>query len=212
MKKRRNVEKTNHIFKDLMGILTPTEITELTTSYIGQWQMILTDIAGHELLGIPLPEPELQNEKKEKGQHLELVEDGETNNIIELTEQDIKDAHQLLAELDEGQDLKCGQSCYNLFTSFWKRKYSLTSIAQNNPDYDDEAFIYQKKGASTFLLEERIRLGASQRKLKSQSVYQTYKNVASLQIHRQSKDDKKKVREKLRANQNAGHLINKKIS
>ena len=169
------------LIMNLMRILTPEEINELTTRYCGEKRVSLTSLmnTGEELAKI-LPFKSITNGQADVTEKLE-----------ETVPVHIK--------------LFCGENVNKLFYGLYGIKSSsMTSLVQSEQQHQ-EVVIKQKKSASIFILEQKEKLDYNQRKLKSSEILKSYKKVSAvdLEVERGHQDD-------LSWSSSQGLLVNKK--
>jgi len=177
------------LIMNLMRVLTPEEINDLTTTYCGEKRVSLTSLM---VDGPDSKKPE------------EVEEDQNQAKILPFNKKE-SEVFKQASTAEEKNQYFCGEEIQKLFRKLYGLKEnSMAGVIQDEaPDVD--ITIKEKKSASTFILEEKVKLESSQRKLKSSDIIKTYKQVLSvdLEIEKKHKDD-------LRWSSSQGQLINKK--
>lgn len=175
---------------NLMRVLTPEEINDLTTTYCGEKRVSLTSLMVPDQESVETESTEEQVQSQAK--------------ILPFNKESAE-AQQIQSSSGEKSLHHCGESVQKLFRKLYGiKENSMAGVIQDEaPEID--VTIKEKKSASTFILEEKVKLESSQRKLKSSDVIKTYKQVSSvdLEIEKKHKDD-------LRWSSSQGQLINKK--
>lgn len=200
--------KSKQIFllRNLLGILTPEEINNLTTQYCGERRVSLVDLTAFDLMGRPLPEKELNKKEKIMAGGPKGPEQEEKAKILPFTK-----------ETEENKSvlpLRAGTNCAKVLAKGLKSGGGSIMGGKNPAPREDEiTVIKEKKAASIFILEEKERLCESRRKLQSREVMDTYKNVSMMNIEREKRDNKDNSLEKkkrMRSISHSGFLVNKK--
>jgi hypothetical protein len=175
------------LIMNLMRILTPEEIHDLTTKYCGEKRVSLTSLMvvrlkNFEKLAKIIP----FNKNLSKPKNTSDLTNSNSDNI-------------------EKSELIVGEKVKELLCSLYGIKSnSMDSLFQTS---SQEAIveIKQKKSASIFILEQKEKLEINQRKLRGKEIIDTYKQVSGvdLDIERGHQDD-------LSWSSSHGLLVNKK--
>jgi len=178
---------------NLMRILTPEEINDLTTTYYGEKRVSLTALLDEDFLGIKVEE-ESSEESEDVGKAKILPFNQKLENQEAAPEEEIL----------KGQ-YRVGKQVLVLFNKLYG--ISADSFDGMKVDQVDVKIEKGKKGTSLFILDQKEKLDSSQRKLKTKEVMGTYAKVASvdIQTEKEHKDD-------MSWSSHSGLLINKKQS
>ncbi len=186
-------ETRNFLIMNLMRILTPEEINDLTTTYYGEKRVSLTALLDEDFLGIKPAKGE--DEEEDDGKAKILPFNKESAEALEQRPPD---------EILKGQH-RVGKQILRLFNKLYG--ISGDSFDGMKVDQVDIRIEKSKKGTSLFILDQKEKLDSSQRKLKTKEVMGTYAKVASMDIatEKDHKDD-------LGWSSHSGLLVNKKQS
>ena len=183
------------LIMNILRVLTPEEINELTTTYGGRKQISLTDIVNCELEG--------------KNYEEELIEDEENE------EEDVEHEAKILpfeasdkSEESEEEDVpltKCGENTIGILQQFYARIMEMEKNLLGPKRLPKRKSAGLKKEMSTFILEEKKKFEDSYEKLKSKEVLSLYKKNAKMDIEHQ-----RNCRDDLSKSSQSGVLVNKK--
>ncbi|MCO4792625.1 MAG: hypothetical protein KC493_02850 [Bacteriovoracaceae bacterium] len=193
------VAKRNFLIKSLIRVLTPEEISELTTTYCGERRVSLTSLLDQEFVGIePEVGPKKDPEEVATQSKAKILPFGKAADDAVLGDSS-KDS----PALAKGYEFKVGPKVLVLF----KKLYGISENSFNSMETDEVEVSMEKtkKGTSLFILDEKEKLDSSQKKLKSKEVLGTYKKVASMDI-----ETEKSHKDDLSWSSCSGLLINKK--
>ena len=181
------------LIMNLMRILTPEEINDLTTTYYGDKRVSLTSLLDEDFLGIVAKDEEEESEIEGKAKILSFNKDSEVVTPKESSENKIKGQY------------KVGKNVLKVYNKHYG--ISENSFDGMRGEQVDVKIEKRRKGTSLFILDEKEKLDSSQRKLKTKEVMGTYAKVASvdIQTEKDHKDD-------LSWSSHSGLLVNKKIS
>jgi len=184
--------RNQSIIYDCLRILTTKEIDELTSLSVGTSKTSLTDLLCKEY-SIDLCDISHLNEKEEVKATLKLVDDldvdGSQNedqkeNVEITVKQHIDIDSDIVDEVDETRK---------------KKKFFFSE--------EEKVVVEDKMATVDFILEEKERLSASQKKLKGREIMDLYAKSASVSI-----EQEKKFKNNLQQSSVAGVLVNKKQS
>ncbi len=200
------------LFRRLLGIITPEEINDLTTQYCGERRINLIDLASFDFMGIPVPikmdvdDQEVVDTNESGGPELELSEGDGSAKILPFAPQD--------EETADFEHIRAGEECAKMLYFGLRSDGELNRIPKSaGPNFHDNIRVKEKKAASAFILQEKQRLEQSHKKLKEKEVLEVYKNVSSIQLHRDKKGRKSEKSEtKKYSSSHCGVLVNKKSS
>jgi hypothetical protein len=182
------------LIMNLMRILTPEEINDLTTTYYGEKRVSLTALLDEDFLGI----------SPEENSDTEEVEENKAKILPFNKDAEVPVPQDSPAEVIKGQH-KVGQNVLKLFNKLYG--ISEDSFDGMRTEQVDVKIEKSRKGTSLFILDQKEKLESSQKKLKTKEVMGTYAKVASMDIQteKEHKDD-------LAWSSHSGLLVNKKQS
>lgn len=174
---------TNHLIMDLLRIITPEEVGEITTKHNGGKFQSLTDLVNERVQ---------KNIFRNFAQNIEQ-EEGEGAKILPFK---LEDLEAELVENEESVDVP------NLNASEISK--GLTELAKNmmdkkSSDHDND------ENMSSFILIEKARLKKSQQTLKRKEVLELYQKNISVDVEQIRGQE-----ENLSQSKEAGVLVNKK--
>lgn len=186
-------ETRNFLIMNLMRILTPEEINDLTTTYYGEKRVSLTALLDEDFLGI---KPEASTEESE--------EDEGKAKILPFSKVQVEPQNLPPETTLKGHN-RVGPRVLILFNKLYG--ISENSFDGMKVDQVNVTIEKSRKGTSLFILDQKEKLDSSQRKLKTKEVMGTYAKVASMDIttQKEHKDD-------LGWSSHSGLLVNKKQS
>lgn len=178
---------------NLMRILTPEEINDLTTTYYSEKRVSLTALLDENFLGIKVEEESSEEADENEGKAKILPFNQKLENQEAVEEEILKGQYRV------------GKQVLLLFNKLYG--ISADSFDGMKVDQVDVKIEKGKKGTSLFILDQKEKLDSSQRKLKTKEVMGTYAKVASvdIQTEKEHKDD-------MSWSSHSGLLVNKKQS
>ena len=176
------------ILRDLLRILTPEEIDELTTVSASSSRVSLTDVIENYFNGVDI-----------LSENYEAKEDIDTSNVIPLNSKTSKVIVEKKIESPQVEEEGIKQ----------KKEKSDAKKEKKDPLFFDEedVVIEEKVDATVFILEEQRKSKDSLKKMKQKEIFSLYRSNAAVAI-----DQEKKFKNDLSKSTNVGVLVNKKQS
>jgi|GEM_PF-631738 len=188
------MEFKRQLIKDLLRILTPEEISELTTSYGGKKKVSLSLLTEADLVGNSF------EKVMEKAQDEEISETEGDEGKAKILPFD--GVHQ---ELEESFSAQVGPRVIKLMAEYDKAFKKMDQTVLGPKRFAKRKGNGQKQQTSTLILEQKKKLFKSYSKIKSMEVLTLYKTTGSVTIEL----DKSK-REENAYSDSKGVLVNKK--
>lgn len=187
------MEFRGQLVKNLLRVLTPEEIAELTTSSsekkkVSLSLLIESDLKGEDYLEV-METYQGPEEEKEKG---------------ELTEAKIIPFEEEKGEDEVTFDFQAGQRVHSLLQEYGKVFAELDKKVVGAKRFPKKKGYSGRKQTSELILEQKKKLHDSYSKIKSQEVLSLYQETNSNEVMKKSKDEDFSYSSKL------GVLINKK--
>jgi hypothetical protein len=179
---------TNHLIMDLLRIITPEEVGEITTKHNGGKFQSLTDLVNERVQ---------KNIYRNFAQNIEQDDEGEGAKILPFKLEDLNEEIESDEESLEVPDLNPAEI-----------NKGLTELAKNMLDKKTKAQIDEHandENMSSFILIEKARLKRSQETLKRKEVLELYQKNISVDVEQiRGQEDN------LSQSSEAGVLVNKK--
>lgn len=197
------MEFKGHIIMSLLRILTPEEISRLTTSHSGQKKvplsMILTaDVDGKNYRDIIEESRRSSEDSAEKEEGAKILKfDENPAEAVELSLNDIPKQEKFF--------FQSGQRVLKLLEAYVKTFEKMNKNIFGQKRFPKKTGSANVKQASTMIIEEKRKLYNSYSKIKRMEVLSLYKNTSDVDIHSQ-----KRNKEDLGHSSSLGVLINKK--
>lgn len=188
------MEFRGQLVKNLLRVLTPEEIAELTTSSSEKKKVSLSLLMQSDLNG--------EN-------YLEVMEtfqspDEELRGKKDLSEARILPFDSEHAEEDVSFTFQAGQRVHALLEEYGKVFAELDKKVLGQKRFPKKKSYTGKKQTSELILEQKKKLHDSYSKIKSQEVLSLYQETSATEVQKRSKDEEFSYSSKL------GVLINKK--
>jgi hypothetical protein len=176
------VAYNSFLIMNLMRILTPEEINDLTTKYCGEKRVSLTSL----MTGV---------------EEVESEEEQSTAKILPFNHPE----QNLTIDAESKTNLNAGENVKGLISKLYGIKPNSMASLMLSSSRQEDIKISQKKSSSIFILEQKEKLVQNQRKLQGREVIKTYRKVSAvdLDIERGHQDD-------LSWSASHGLLVNKK--
>lgn len=189
------MEFKGQLIMNLLRILTPEEIADLTTSSSGLKKVDLSIVLESDL----------------RGENYRDVIDSFQTSEEQIEEEENKAK---ILPFDEGEEivdnqicLQAGQRVHALIQEYAKVFKELDKKVLGPKRFPVRKSNSGKKQTSTLILEQKKKLHKSYSKIKSQEVMSLYKQSSNVEIRKKGKDEKK---DDFSFSSNLGLLINKK--
>ncbi len=194
------MEFKGHLIMSLLRILTPEEISKLTTSHSGQKKVPLSillsaDVGGKNYKDV-IEEKRAENEENAEAGARILKFDENPQNAVEIS---LEEAPR------EKFTFQCGQRIERLMDAYSKTFEKMNKNIFGQKRFPKKAGSANIKQASTIIIEEKKKLYNSYSAIKRMEVLSLYKNTSDVDIQSQ-----KRNKEDLGHNSSLGVLINKK--
>lgn len=180
-----------NLFADILRILTPDELSVLTTVSEGEQLFSLTEMMEREFV---IPRLRQKSTSDNKAKILPFTKGAKTG-------EDRKVEAEALAK-NLAEEIKTGEHKPDEVNDL---KVAPTDEIFNDPDVSDEALEAKVIDLGDFIIKEKQRLKESQKKLKEQEVFGLYKKSASVDL-----EQEKLLKNDMSKSANGGILVNKK--
>ena len=188
------MEFKGQIIQNLFRILTPEEISELTTSFSGKKKVSLSMLVKADMDGLDYEEV---IEKEQGGD-----EDSEIGKAKILP---FEEAHADVEAEEKVLVFQVGPRVSKLMIEYGKVFAELDKKVLGQKRFAKKKSLSGKKQTSTLILEQKKKLHKSYSKIKSMEVLSLYKDTSSIDIEQQ-----KRSKEDFSASSQLGVLIDKK--
>lgn len=179
---------TNHLVMELLRIITPEEVGEITTKHNGGKFQSLTDLVNERVQ---------KNIYRNFAKNIDLDEENEGAKILPFRLEDLEDSAEVVEEGVEVPDLNKSEL-----------NKGLTELAKNmvqKQSPESEEAHESDENMSSFILIEKARLKRSQQTLKRKEVLELYQKNISVDVEQIRGQE-----ENLTQSNEAGVLVNKK--
>ncbi len=200
------MEFKGHLIMSLLRILTPEEISKLTTSHSGQKKIPLSLLLSADVDGLNYKSV-IEKKKREYEDKVEADAAGKGAKILKFDE-NLENAVELSREEAPRQErftFQSGQRVERLLLAYSKTFEKMNKNIFGQKRFPKKASSANNKQASTMIIEEKRKLYNSYSKIKKMEVLSLYKNTSDVDIQSQ-----KRNKEDLGHNSSLGVLINKK--
>ena len=185
------MEFKGQIIQNLFRILTPEEISELTTSFSGKKKVSLSLLVQADMKGLNyedvIEKEQTGEEEEHKAKILPFDEETESK------------------ELEEPLILQVGQRVLKLLHEYEKVFKELDKKVLGQKRFSKKRSSTGRKQTSTLILEQKKKLHNSYSKIKSMEVLTLYKDTSNVDIEQQ-----KRSKEEFSSSSKLGVLVNKK--
>ncbi len=195
------MEFKGHLIMSLLRILTPEEISKLTTSHSGQKKVPLSlllsaDVGGKNYKDV-IVDKKRENEEAIEGTGAKILKfDENLENAVELNLEDVP---------KERFVFQSGQRVDKLLEAYSRTFQKMNKNIFGQKRFPKKVSSANTKQASTMIIEEKKKLYNSYSKIKKMEVLSLYKNTSDVDIQSQ-----KRNKEDLGHNSSLGVLVNKR--
>lgn len=188
------MEFRGQLIRNLLRILTPEEIADLTTSSSGMKKVSLSLVLESDLIGKNYREviEELQKEEAEE----EDTEDGKAK-ILPFENEPEEEAPAF--------HIQAGQRVHSLIQEYNKVFKELDKKILGPKRFPKRSTSGNRKQTSMLILEQKAKLHSSYAKIKSKEVMSLYQKSSSAEVRKKSDDEND-----FSISSNQGLLVNKK--
>lgn len=195
------MEFKGHLIMSLLRVLTPEEISKLTTSHSGQKKVPLSlllsaDVGGQSYKDVIASKKKENDELTEGGGAKILKFDENLENAVEVKPEDVS---------RERFTFQSGQRVDQLLQAYRRTFEKMNKNIFGEKRFPKKVTFANTKQASMMIIEEKKKLYNSYSKIKKMEVLSLYKNSSDVDIQSQ-----KRNKEDLGHNSSLGVLVNKR--
>lgn len=191
-----------HLITSLLRVLTPEEISELTTSFSGQKKVSLSLLLATDVDGGSYKQVIAEKTKEKDG-----VVEFEGAKILEFEEHIAKGSNSEVVQIDKEVSFhfQSGQRVHKLLEAYTHTFKKMDKNVFGQQRFPKKVGSVNTKQTSTMIMEEKKKLYNSYSKIKRMEVLSLYKDTSGVDIQSQ-----KRNKEDLGHSSSLGVLVNKK--